>query len=345
MSIHDVKLGTINQLSLKELVGGGEQSHFTPWLSENLDVLGDALGISMECLDTELYAGDGKRRADMLIEMNGRDLAVVENQYGKADESHGWRTLHYALSLGAKAAFWIFEDISSDDERLISFLNGHPEINIVGIHARIYRIDDSLPAVDFQVIPASQDALAEIVAKSRTSREMTQKELFYGDYFPTMLAEVHGAYPSLGKGGYSNSKGKWNYYCSWNSALGCRNPWEAAFSQRRGQDGSYYVHLMLRGDNRLENFQHLREHAGDLCAGIPATYHIDWDFDPSRKSQKIRFVYPEAVDVSELTHDQVRDLIDWTCKTVPQLQKNLSKIVAAKKSQAWSTDLKVASSP
>ena len=170
MSNKEIKLGKIYQTSLKN-VWPLEEKHFTPWLSRNIDILGDALGLDFECLDTELQAGEGQRHVDMLVEMNGRDLAVIENQYGKADPSHGWRTLHYALALGTKAAFWIFENISSDDEKLISFLNEHPNINIVGIQAKVYKIDESLPAIDFRVIPSSQEALDNIVLRSKSSRD------------------------------------------------------------------------------------------------------------------------------------------------------------------------------
>tara|TARA_E500000331_G_scaffold356927_1_gene416803 strand:+ start:2536 stop:3555 length:1020 start_codon:yes stop_codon:yes gene_type:complete len=329
MSNHQVRLGTINQISLKELVCGGEQSHFTPWLSQNMEILEEVLGISVECLDTELYAGDGKRRADMLVELNGRDLAIIENQYGKADESHGWRTLHYALSLGAKAAFWIFEDISSDDERLISFLNDHPEINIIGIQARVYKIDDSLPAVDFQVIPASKQSLERVVMQARSARSVSDKEVFYGNYFPELIGEVQRK--SNMKGAHSASKGHWNYYCSWNSALGCRNPWEAAFNQRRGGQGYYYIHLMLRDSEANKNFNWLRKNQEALTRGLPKDITVDFNFDPGRKSQKIRFIHPLSdISVEDLNAQDRQSLIDWTATVLPMLQKNLYDLSGAR---------------
>ena len=147
-----IKLGKIEELSLKS-VWQLEEKHFTPWLSKNMHVLGDALGLEMECLETELQAGDGLRHVDMLIEVNGNHLAVVENQYGKADPSHGWRTLHYSVSLGAKIAFWVFEDISTDDEKLIGFLNEHKDIDIIGVQARVFQIDDFSSSCKFSSYP------------------------------------------------------------------------------------------------------------------------------------------------------------------------------------------------
>jgi len=321
----EVRLGTIQQLSLKD-VWALEEKHFTPWLSRNLGVLGDAVGINMECLQTELQAGDGQRHADMLVEMNGRDLAVIENQYGKADPSHGWRTLHYTLALGAKVAFWIFEDISSDDMRLISFLNEHPGIDIIGVQARVYKIDDSLPAVDFRVIPPSQDSLDRVSLRCRSSRDVSGKELFYGDYFPDMINKV---YEQTGqKAGYGANKGHWNYYCSWNSALGCRNPWEAAFNQRRSGHGYYYVHLMLRDNDAQKNFHYLRQHEAELTKGLPSSVRVEFDFEPARKSQKIKFLHPASdLTVEKLNKEESQELIDWTCDILPKLQSNLMELV------------------
>ena len=320
-----IRLGTIEHLTLRD-VWLSEEKNFTPWLSRNLDYLINAVGIDMECVDTELRAGDGQRHADMLVELQDGNLAVIENQYGKADPSHGWRTLHYARALGAKVAFWIFEDICSDDEKLISFLNEHESINIIGVQATVCRIDGSIPALDFRVIPSSQDALYKVMLKSKSSREATSKEMFYGDFFPTMMAEVHGRNPRLGKGHYSNTRGHWNYYCSWNSSFGSRNPWEAAFSQKRGSSGSYYIHLMLRREKAKENFAYVKSQVDLLTKDVSVDYSLEWDYDNDRKSQKVKFVYPNPVNVDEVTHDEVRKLIDWTCSILPQLELNLSVI-------------------
>ncbi len=323
------KLGFLEHLTLKE-VWPSEEKDFTPWLSRNLDYLINATSIEMECIDTELRAGDGQRHVDMLVEMQDGQLAVIENQYGKADPSHGWRTLHYARALGAKVAFWIFEDICSDDEKLISFLNQHELINIVGVQATVCRIGNSLPALDFRIIPSSQETLNEIILKSKSSREATEKEMFYGDFFPTMMAELHGRNPRLGKGHYSNTRGHWNYYCSWNSAFGSRNPWEAAFSQKRGTEGFYYIHLMLRREHAKENFLYVQSQIENLTKDISLDFKISWDYDEDRKSQKIKFIYPKPVNVDTISHAEVKDLIDWTTSILPQLESNLSSIKKTK---------------
>jgi hypothetical protein len=318
-------LGKITTLSLNE-VWAMEERDFTPWLSRNLEFLEEALGVDMECLNTEINAGDGARHADMLIEFRNGGLGIIENQYGKADPSHGWRTLHYAVSLSAPTAIWIFEDISSDDEKLISFINSNTEgLDIIGVKATICKIDDSAPAINFSVIPVSREALERLQNSVRLSSDITVKESFYGKFFPKLIAEVSSG--TMLKGNHSASKGHWNYYCSWNSSYGCRNPWEAAFNQKKGGDGRYYIHLMLRDNNSKANFHYLKNKQSELVNNIPTnSYELEWDYVEDRKSQKIKFYYPHTVNVESLDSAEVSNIMSWTKDILVKLNSSLSRI-------------------
>ena len=66
----------------------------------------------------------------------------------------------------------------------------------------------SLPAVNFQVIPASQDALARVKKRSQLNREISSKEAFYGEYFPDLISYLALAGISSGRyhHGHGNSK-------------------------------------------------------------------------------------------------------------------------------------------
>jgi hypothetical protein len=325
MSHTKIQLGTINELSLKN-VWQLEEKHFTPWLSKNMDVLGDVLGFDMECLDTELQAGDGQRHVDMLVELNGKHLAIIENQYGKADPSHGWRTLHYSVALGAKIAIWVFEDISSDDERLISFLNEHPDIDIIGVQAKVYQIDDSLPAITFQVIPASQEALSRAKRRSQVSRGISTKEVFYGEFFPSLISKLLSSGVSKGKHGHGH--GTPNYHCDWPSPYGGLNKIEAAFRQNGRGEKSYRVQIKLadKDPNRvIENFEYLERNQDILTKNLPL-HDCNFYLKENRKMQFIEFYFDEAVDVDCITKEQLVDIKAWTADIIPQLNSNLIEL-------------------
>lgn len=56
-NIPTVKLGTIQTVTLKEL-WPGEATHFTPWLAQNRELLGEKLGTDLELESTEASAGE-----------------------------------------------------------------------------------------------------------------------------------------------------------------------------------------------------------------------------------------------------------------------------------------------
>jgi hypothetical protein len=318
----NILLGKISRLNLKD-VWPLEEKHFTPWLSRNLDQLNDVLGIEMECLHTELQAGEGQRHVDMVVELPNGEVAIIENQYGKADPNHGWRTMHYSLALGAKTAVWIFEDISSDDERLIDFINSHTSgMDIIGVRAEVCKIDNSLPAINFSVIPASQEALKRLKQSRKESKDITTKEIFYGSYFSNLIDETN----SLGmRGGHSSRDGHWNYWCTWNSPYGSKNPFEAAFRQK-GSEKSYRFQLKLVGEKALDTLELIQEREEELTKNLAFGYKINYDVKESRQAQMIQFYYPRAVDVENINDDEIAELVNWTKEMLAQLYTNIASL-------------------
>jgi hypothetical protein len=83
------KLGHIERVDLRS-VWTSEDKHFTPWLAEreNLDILGEALGIEMELEAQEQYIGPF--RADILCKNTAEkdSWVIIENQIEKTDYKH-----------------------------------------------------------------------------------------------------------------------------------------------------------------------------------------------------------------------------------------------------------------
>jgi hypothetical protein len=326
----DLKLGKMVYLNLKD-VWPLEEKDFTPWLANNLYYLEECLGLDLEFLDIEHRTGAGYRHADLLVETCSGDVVVIENQYGKADPSHGWRSLSYCISLNAKAVVWVFEKISVDDQNLIRFLNQKcKDLSVIAVEANVFKIQDdngeTSPSLKLEVLDCSEDALKELQFVATASKDLTERENSYGSFFPDLIASVKERIPALSPS-YGNRKGKWNYYCTWNSILGCRNPWGAEFNQKKSGDGKFYLQLRFSGEDCVEKFNYISENYSSLVKDISEKFKIEWDFDDKRKSQKVKFIYPNIVDVTSMPTSQKNDIINWTMEILSKLDSNLTNLV------------------
>ena len=81
-----VDLGTLSPVKARD-VWSGESREFTPWLAENADLLGEALGMDLVHERTE--AAVGRYSADLVFrEASRSELVVVENMFGSTDHDH-----------------------------------------------------------------------------------------------------------------------------------------------------------------------------------------------------------------------------------------------------------------
>ena len=91
-------LGRLEPVQLRE-VWPNEASDFTPWLAENLDVLGQAVGLALELRQREHPVG--RYALDLLLEDARGRVVIVENQLEQTDHTHLGQLLTYCA--GAKA--------------------------------------------------------------------------------------------------------------------------------------------------------------------------------------------------------------------------------------------------
>jgi hypothetical protein len=132
-----------------------EASEFTPWLAEeeNLSKLGSELGLELELENTEVSVGPYS--ADILAKdiSNGK-YVVIENQLEKTDHDHLGKAITYASVLDATAIVWIASDFTDEHKKALDWLNDHTseEISFYGVIIELWQIDESKPAIRFNVV-------------------------------------------------------------------------------------------------------------------------------------------------------------------------------------------------
>ncbi len=183
-----IQLGELKGYQCR-LVWPHEERDFSPWLGENLGLLGEALGMDLELSGLEVPTG--AYRCDLLA----RDLAsdrvvVIENQFGSTNPEHLGKILTYAAGLEAEAIVWLAEEIREEHRQTLEWLNRHTDetIRLFAVKLELLQIDDSAPAVNFRVVVfpnAWQRAVREAAAGRTTARGEA-----YRTFFQALLDEL-----------------------------------------------------------------------------------------------------------------------------------------------------------
>ena len=164
------KLGRLQTLKATE-VWGNEPQVFTPWLSQNLNLLAEALQIDeLELKGTEVPAGDF--RLDILAEDTEGTPVIIENQFGATDHRHLGQLISYAASQGSKmTVVWVAERFKDDHRAAIDWLNANTleGFDFFAVEIEALKIGDSDPAPFFNVVAKPNNWAKSVGAVSRQS--------------------------------------------------------------------------------------------------------------------------------------------------------------------------------
>lgn len=190
-----VTLGQLQRLNPRK-VWTNEATELTPWLAQedNLQGLADAIGLDLELEAQEKNVGPF--RADILCrDTSNGSWVLIENQLERTDHSHLGQLLTYAAGLEAVTIVWIAERFTEEHRAALDWLNSITEkdVNFFGIELEIWRIDNSPPAVRFN-LASKPNQWARQVATAKAQADISptkQLQLAYWTAFRNHL-EDHG---------------------------------------------------------------------------------------------------------------------------------------------------------
>lgn len=171
-------LGRLTKVELRQ-AWANEARDFTPWLAqpENLALLGEAIGIELECESQEKPVGPFS--ADILCKDTANDTWVlIENQLERTDHTHLGQLLTYAAGLQAVTIVWIAERFTEEHRAALDWLNEHTSdgINFFGLEVELWRISDSPFAPKFNIVSQPND-WAKAVKQAANGETSTHKQL------------------------------------------------------------------------------------------------------------------------------------------------------------------------
>ena len=191
-----MKLGKLEKIKDLRSVWKHEAKDFTKWLSEeeNLNILGNEIGIDIELLSTE--AKTGSFSTDILaVEANTDNKIIIENQLEQTDHNHLGKIITYASGHDAKTILWLVKEAREEHRQAIDWLNEHTdeEINIFLCKIELWKIGDSDIAPKFQIL-SSPNNWTKTIKRSRTGGNTDINMLQY-EYWTKVKEEIDKNYP------------------------------------------------------------------------------------------------------------------------------------------------------
>ena len=147
------KLGKLEEVNSWDIWGYG----FTSWLADNLDLLGNELGLKVTFIDKGF--GVGSYRLNILAEESKGGKVAIEDRIGWTDYSHLGQSLKYAAECDAQYVVWVARHFDAEHRAAIDWLNrlASDKVWFYGVELRVVKIGNSLPAPDFHVVAAPEE--------------------------------------------------------------------------------------------------------------------------------------------------------------------------------------------
>jgi hypothetical protein len=140
-----------------------EDRDLTPWLCDNIDVIGDIIGVQLTNAIRE--QSTGSFNVDIKAEDMEGNIVIVENQFGNSDHDHLGKLITYLSSFEAKTAIWIVEYPRTEHVNAINWLNeGSNGCKFFLLKLEAIQIGESAPA----------PLLTKIVGPSKESLDLGQ---------------------------------------------------------------------------------------------------------------------------------------------------------------------------
>lgn len=184
----DKEFGELKTVNLRE-AWQHEAHNFTPWLADNIDKLGDALGMDLELVKREKDVGNFS--LDLLAEEIGSGRKVViENQLEQTNHDHLGKLLTYASGVDdASVVVWVAGTIRDEHRAALEWLNRRTgeDTHFFGVEVELLQIDNSKPAPHFKIIVSPNDWQKET---RQQAKGVSDKKFAYKEFFRAVIDEV-----------------------------------------------------------------------------------------------------------------------------------------------------------
>ncbi|MEQ1823538.1 MAG: DUF4268 domain-containing protein [Fimbriimonadaceae bacterium] len=154
-----------------------EAKDFTPWLSQNLQLVGEAIEMQLELVAVEQKVGIFS--ADILCKTPESDhFVLIENQVERTDHKHLGQVLTYAAGLDAVTIVWVAAAFADEHRACLDWLNRSTRegMNFFGIEVELWKIGDSPYAPKLKVVSRPNSWTKQVTTASDSLAESATKQ-------------------------------------------------------------------------------------------------------------------------------------------------------------------------
>ncbi len=271
-----VDFGSLERVNLRD-AWAREASQFTPWVARNLELLGNAVNLSLELEQIEKPVGSFS--ADVLCRdtLTSR-LVLVENQIERTDHTHLGQTLTYAAGISVSTVIWVASEFREEHRAALDWLNEHTDEDLAffGLEIEVWRIGDSAMAPKFNVVCRPND-WAKKVHTDATGGPLTDTQRAQVDFW-TAFVDMARQRQSLVRSG---APGPYNWvgHPVGRTGFVLNSVWSTYRSETKKWGGELREDLVLSTANAKDNYARLLERQSEIDQGLQAhgvTEEIRW---------------------------------------------------------------------
>ena len=295
------QLGSLNTVDARK-IWPDEARDFTPWLADNLGLLGKALRMNLKLVGQEEQVG--RFSLDIKAQDVGRGVVVaVENQLNWSDHTHLGQLLTYAAGVDARVLVWVAPELLDEHRAALDWLNQWTgeEIEVYGVEVRVVRIGESLPAPDFRPV---------VVPKTRPEGKpgsLLPQSQAYRDFFQPLVDEFR-------RTGFTDRTTA--YALNYQPIRSDLRDIDYRASLEVGRRA--WVYLMIHGSDQDLNkriFDALHRFRSEIERDLNA--ELDWLRNDNKSWSSVGLFRDGALDDPADKHDEIRA---WMLDCLPRLK-------------------------
>ena len=304
----DRNISEIQEHDLRS-VWQNEERDFTRWLTENIELLGSALGIEIEDARAEESVRDFS--SDIVArEMNTGETIVIENQYYKTDHDHLGKLLTYSSGKNAGFSMWLAEEFRPEHRSVLEWLNesGPKDAKFFAIKPRVVSIEDSeRRGFEFEIVVEPNEWERELGG----GESLTETEQSYKNFFGELVEAYSEQRPRWSK----LKPGPRNYMTFSAGKSGVSLGW--VFHQGPEFCVELYISTSSKEQNE-EIFDSLKESHDEIESNLGS--ELTWERLAEKQACRIKWPNQIPGKITELTADQRTELIEWGVDAMDEFQ-------------------------